>query len=226
MLNRVKHFFKRQKLKKLYRTKSFIEAYREHTDIRVEDDPHAAVGGMWEEIGKMQLSFLKSKGLEPQHTLLDLGCGTLRAGRHFGPYLNAENYTGVDVSPKAIEFSRNLVEEEGLSEKQPTLILNAAGDLKFDNIDGKFDYMIAQSVFTHLPESLIFECFDNLHKVLKGTFYFTIFSGEREQLREKTFQYPIEWFRETVESRGYVFQDCSADLNHPRKQVMLSATPR
>lgn len=212
------------KIKRLYREYGFIDAYRRHTDIRVKENPRTAIGGRWDEMGEMQLAFLRAKGLLPGNTLLDLGCGTLRAGRHLIPYLDTGKYTGVDISPEAIGFARRLVSEEGLSDKNPELILNTDGDMRFDNLPHRFDYIIAQSVFTHLPESFIHECFANLGRILDGTFYFTIHAGERSRVAEKTFQYPVRWVREIVESHGWKFEDCSGQYIHPGNQVMLSAS--
>jgi hypothetical protein len=38
------------------------------------------VGGMWEEIGKLQFDFLVQQGLKPSHCFLDIGCGSFRGG--------------------------------------------------------------------------------------------------------------------------------------------------
>jgi len=80
------------RIRALYDQKDYLEAYSRHTDIRVERDPHSAVGGMWEQIGQLQFDFLVNHGLEPNHKLLDIGCGTLRGGRHFITYLVPGNY--------------------------------------------------------------------------------------------------------------------------------------
>ncbi len=221
LINFLKKITKRRKLRKFYDSMSYIDAYREHQNLRVENNP---LGGYWEELGELQFSFLKPQGLEPEHRLLDLGCGTLRAGRHFIGYLEPRKYTGIELSRKSIDYGHSLVEEEGLSPKQPNLILNSDGNLRFECVDGRFDFMLAQSVFTHLPEPFILECFDNVGKVLGGTFYFTIIAVERAKISQKSFRYPVDWFRDVVESRGYVFADRSADYAHPGDQVMLMAS--
>ena len=41
------------------------------------------VGGLWDEIGALQIDFLRAQGLRPGDTLLDVGCGCLRGGVHF-----------------------------------------------------------------------------------------------------------------------------------------------
>ncbi len=34
------------------------------------------IGGLWDEMGQLQLEFMRLHGLLPQHRLLDLGCGS------------------------------------------------------------------------------------------------------------------------------------------------------
>ena len=47
----------------------------------VADGHHREViGGMWEELGRLQKRFLIEQGLKPDHRFLDMGCGSLRAG--------------------------------------------------------------------------------------------------------------------------------------------------
>jgi hypothetical protein len=48
---------------------------------RVSNGEHrAVVGGMWDELGALQLDFLRARGLRPDSRLLDIGCGSLRLG--------------------------------------------------------------------------------------------------------------------------------------------------
>jgi hypothetical protein len=47
----------------------------------------SVVGGLWDEIGRLQFNFLVAQGLKPEHYLLDVGCGTFRGGVHFIRYL-------------------------------------------------------------------------------------------------------------------------------------------
>ena len=49
------------------------------------DGHRAYVGGLWEALGSLQFKFMIDRGLEPQHVLLDVGCGTLRGGVRFIP---------------------------------------------------------------------------------------------------------------------------------------------
>ena len=47
-------------------------------------------------MGATQFRLLTSLGLRAHHKLLDFGCGSLRAGKLFIPYLDAANYHGQD----------------------------------------------------------------------------------------------------------------------------------
>jgi SAM-dependent methyltransferase len=66
----------------------------------------------------------------------------------------------------------------GLVEKQPMLV--AMGDFAFGRLDRRFDYALAQSVFTHLPLNNIIRCLMEIEKALVpgGEFYATIWENE------------------------------------------------
>jgi len=207
---------------RLYQTKDYLNAYSQHTDIRVERDPHAAVGGMWEEIGKLQFDFIVNRGLQSHHRLLDIGCGTLRGGRHFIKHLNSGNYSGIDISSKAIEYAMQLVEQEGLSKKQPRLLVGR--DLRFREFDGEvFDYLLAQSVFTHLKHEHIRECFQSISRIMNhdSVFFFTFAEAvEFKQTGLKDFHYPFSFFQSLADEFRFNLKNCSKDYEHPRGQHM------
>lgn len=48
-------------------------------------------------IGAAQFALLYALGLREYHRLLDIGCGSLRAGRMLISYLNSGGYTGVEA---------------------------------------------------------------------------------------------------------------------------------
>jgi len=217
-------------IKKLYREKACLEAYCEHTDIRVDCDPHEAVGGRWEEIGKLQFDFLLDIGLQPHHRLLDIGCGTLRGGRHFIKYLDAGNYSGMDISPRAIEYGRQLVEHEDLSEKQPRLLVSRNKNLRFKEFDGEvFDYLLAQSVFTHLKSEHIEECFRHIAGIMKKDTIFVFTFNEASEFKQtglKGFSYPFVFFQSLADEYGFNLKDRSEDYKHPVGQHMAMLSKR
>ena len=78
--------------------------YRQLTQEQINAGRHRdMVGGMWEEIGRLQFEFLRARGLKPRHRLLDIGCGSLRGGIHAINYLETGNYYGLDINLSLIE---------------------------------------------------------------------------------------------------------------------------
>jgi SAM-dependent methyltransferase len=80
-------------------------------------NPEAAVGSRshksWLAIGEMQFAYLRRHGLRPGHTMLEIGCGNLRAGRLFIEYLDEGHYTGVEISPAILAAAERTIEEYG-----------------------------------------------------------------------------------------------------------------
>ena len=176
-------------------------------------------------MGQLQLEFLVGQGLLPNHTFLDIGCGTLRGGRRIIAYLNRGNYWGIDISAKAIEYAGQLLREEQLSEKKPRLILLESKNQSFGELGGQlFDFLLAQSVFTHLPPQIIKECLRNIGRVMKPSsiFFFTFSAADSfNQTNRKHFCYPYSFFAELAQANHFVLKDRSECYNHPGGQKML-----
>jgi SAM-dependent methyltransferase len=135
---------------------------------------------LWEELGRLQFDYLVDHGLRPEHYLLDVGCGPLRGGLKFIPYLEPGHYYGVDKRADVIEESlRTELPQSGLAPRRPTVL--AMGDFGFERLNQNFDYAIAQSVFTHLSLNSIIRCLVNMDRVLVpgGQFFATFYLNER-----------------------------------------------
>lgn len=229
MYNKIKSFFKRgNKVDKLYSERNYLDAYKEHTNLRVNTDPKAAIGGDWELLGNLQKSFLIEEGLKPHNSLLDFGCGTLRAGRLLIPYLDKGNYTGIDISDGVIEEAKRMVEADtNLKNKNPIIIYNHDMDFEFKDLNGmKYDFIIAQSVVTHLLDEHVQEIFNNLNRVMSdnSVFYFTAFINDniiKMNVRNyKDVEYTTSFLRDTAEKNGYDIKECSK-YKHPKGQTMF-----
>ncbi|HEY2200624.1 MAG TPA: hypothetical protein VGH56_01955, partial [Solirubrobacteraceae bacterium] len=70
--------------------------WRVEGDLGVGMVGHRAyIGGRWEEYGQLEFDFMVERGLRPEHVMLDIACGSLRAGVRLIPYLDAGNYLGI-----------------------------------------------------------------------------------------------------------------------------------
>jgi SAM-dependent methyltransferase len=205
----------------------------------VDPDWHRRVIGnapYWEYMGKLQLDYLVERGLKPQHYLLDVGCGPLRAGIHLIEYLEAGHYAGIDRQAEVLETARQLeLPKHGLVEKQPHLLANHL--FEFDRFGMTFEYAIAQSVFTHMPLNNIMRCLVQISRVLKpgGRFYATIFENPHGKLfiddiqqsdecishyDSDFFHYGLDAIQFACEGTGLTVE-YEGDFGHPNNQKML-----
>ena len=92
-----------------------------------------------------------------------------------------------------------------------------------------FDVALAHSMFTHVPEDALGECFAHLHRVLKpsGVFFATFGEGPRgiDDKATGSFNYPCELFQSLCDRYGYSLS-IDEELKHPHKQKMMVITPR
>ncbi len=121
----------------------------------------------WEARGEFQLYLLKRMGLQPFHTVLDVGCGPIRGGKHLIGYLNRGNYCGTDFNLDLIRAAQDVVgKDPALAEKDPSLL--HVEKFEFSRIKTSFDYVLVFSVLNQCPEERdLF--FQNLPVLLKKT---------------------------------------------------------
>lgn len=194
-----------------------------------------AVGGLWEEIGKLQLGFLIEQGLKPEHYLLDIGCGSLRGGVCFIDYLDVGHYYGIEKEESLLRAARNIeLSKYGLEHKKPHLLLIDDFDLRSISQDVQFDFMLAQSVFTHLTPDMIELCLSRVMPRLRpaGAFYATFFESEDSEIdygkphpwrknERGVAKYPFSLFQRIAGKVGGSVRYIG-DWNHPRDQKMLA----
>lgn len=189
------------------------------------------VGGRWAEIGRLQFDFLVKNGLRPHHYLLDIACGSLRAGVHFIPYLDPGHYLGID---KEADLIRAGVEHELTPEqreiKKPQLV--TSGSFAFDEFESSPDFAMAQSLFTHVPAEVIADCIQKLRAVIspEGTFYATFFETEKPVLNPEVAHDhgKFEYTRQEMEAfgtHGGWRAEYIGEWNHPRGQVIVRYRP-
>jgi hypothetical protein len=224
IFHRIKRFLKTRQFSRLD-DDAYIKAYAQDTDRRISSNPQKGIGGMWEEMGELQFDFLKAQGLLPSHTLLDIGSGTLRGGRAFILYLKEGHHTGFDVSRRAIDAAEDLCRPEGLLIHNPRLLHVPEGRLDFSFLSDRYDFLLAQSVFTHLREPHIRECFKNIRNIMtkESRFFFTLYEANEPQvLGHKSFAYPFDSLKQmAADSEFTLFRH--PEYAHPRGHVMIEA---
>ena len=214
-----------------------------HYDLKAShftDNAHRNyVGGLWEEMGNLQFNFLVQQGLEPHHKMLDVGCGSLRGGRHFIEYLNKYNYYGTDINPSLIAAGRTkeLTREQNRKVRDSNFIASDNFDINFDCTN--FDYGLALSVFTHLPKDRVKECLAKLApKFRRGRFYASVFLCEEDEFDSKLdqkmgittyphtdpYHYTVRQLHEVASKTGWKMQ-LIGNFNHPRNQQIVLFTP-
>lgn len=204
---------------------------------RGEDWHRRGVGGRWDELGTLQLEFLKEQGLRPEHVLLDVGCGSLRGGVRFIDYLEPGHYWGIEKQAELLEAGRDVeLSRAGVAGKEPHLRVTGLFELDHVPAGVAFDFALAQSVFTHLRPELVRLCIERVTRRLApgGVFYATFFEGDEDVVgpshgwREDELQHP-RYRRETLRRLA---DEAGADLayvgawGHPRDQRMVAITPR
>ncbi len=151
-------------------------------------------------MGATQFALLYSLGLRARHRLLDIGCGSLRAGRLLIPYLDSQGYTGLDPNQWLIDqgiemnIGRDLVEA-----KQPTFVYNDS----FDVSDlPPFDFIVAQSVASHTGPAMTRQLMASVHQALspKGMAVVTFIHTGGAETSDEGWVYPqcVRYRRATI----------------------------
>ena len=104
-------------------------------------------------MGATQFRLLTALGLREHHRVLDFGCGSLRAGRLLIPYLLPGNYHGIEPNKWLVEDGiANQIGADMVRIKQPRFDDNA--EFRCDAFGTDFDFIVAQSIFSHTLREL------------------------------------------------------------------------
>ena len=190
------------------------------------------VGGMWHEIGRLQFDFLVARGLRPDHYFLDVACGSLRAGVHLIPYLEPGHYLGIDKEVGLIQAGIDQELGRAIYEaKRPMFVVD--DQFSFGRFGVQPDFVMAQSLFTHLTSAHIIQCLRKLTKVIAsgGEVYATFFEPEhpdhanpKQSNSTMRFSYTRDQMDAFGRASGFE-SEYIGDWHHPRGQLMIRYQP-
>src|SRR5213083_514418 len=100
-------------------------------------------------IAAMTFNLLTTLGLRQHHSLIDIGCGSLRIGRLLIPYLNEGNYFGLEPNEWLVdEGIKRELGEALVRIKRPTFFFSDSPETVI-RAKLSFDFALAQSIFSH-----------------------------------------------------------------------------
>jgi SAM-dependent methyltransferase len=128
-------------------------------------NPNQGVGGqdeLW--VAEFQTKILVENGLLPDHSLLELGCGTGRLLLGLSRFSGQDfKYLGIDLVDDLIGLTEKRIENLGLSSSS-FKTRKMKNELDYPS-GAKFDFMCAFSVYTHMEPEDIFNSLVKLRHV-------------------------------------------------------------
>ena len=198
-------------------------------------DPHyrAYVGPPedYDLIAAMTFNLLTTLGLRQHHSLLDVGCGSLRIGRLLIPYLNRGKYFGIEPAEWLVaEGIRQELGETVVQTKRPTFFFSDSPETVV-HAKVSFDFALAQSIFSHCGLDLIRGWLAAVSRSLAddGGLVATFLPNDEDSPRSG-WVYP-----DCVSYRPATLERAAADANlrfeildwkHPRQTWALFAAPK
>lgn len=159
-------------------TDALEKAIVESKSLRPGADHYRAYVGppaQYDFMGATQFNLLTGLGLREEHRLLDLGCGSLRAGKFLIQYLLPDRYFGVEPNSWLWQDAlKNEIGDAIAPIKKPTFF--AIDDFTLNDIStDSIDAAVAQSIYSHAGADVVLRSLKAVAKVLKpeGQFLFT-----------------------------------------------------
>lgn len=161
----------------------FLSSYLKQSKELLETHEEAqamslAVGGDFEAVGALEFCLLKQLGLRPEHSVIDVGCGSGRLANQLKAYLQG-TYVGIDVVPELFQYAQRLSARDDWR-------FYAAPGTTIPEAEASADFITFFSVFTHLQHEETYRYLQAAKRALKpgGNIVFSFLE----------FRLPIHWF--------------------------------
>jgi len=181
-------------------------------------------------ISANQFNLLTFLDLREDHYLLDVGCGSLRAGKLLIPYLLPERYHGIEPERWLVdEGIKNELGEDILAIKKP--VFEYDSNFTLSVFGRKFDFILAHSIFSHASERQIRRCLSEARKVMKPiSLFVATFARSDSNYDGNDWVYPgfvtytLDHMRQLFEEHGLA--SAILDWPHPEYQAWIVAALR
>lgn len=193
-------------------------------DRTIGDDHYRAYVGPASEydlVSAMTFNLLTVCGLRQHHRVLDIGCGSLRLGRLLIPYLNPGNYFGLEPNKWLVDDGiRYEVGPSFMQMRRATMV----HDTTLASLDAadKFDYMVAQSIFSHTAPDLLTQWLQEAACHLQDSGYLlaTIIEGDTPcegsgWIYPECVEFPLDYVRRVAAEQG--LEVLPLNWYHPRQ---------
>lgn len=177
-------------------------------------------------LSAMQFTLLTALGMREDHTLLDIGCGSLRGGKLSIAYLLPNHYYGIEPEQWLLEQGiESEIGKDFINLKRPTFSHDRNFTLSAFN--QKFDFILAQSIFSHTSQAQIKRCLEEAKKVMKPSAIFvaTFLEGDANYMGEE-WVYPgcvtftSEFIVDLVQQQGLMCKPLQ--WHHPNGQSWIA----
>jgi precorrin-6B methylase 2 len=197
-------------------------------------DPHyrAYVGPPqdYDLIAAMTFNLLTTLGLRQNHSLLDIGCGSLRVGRVLIPYLNRGKYFGIEPDEWLVkEGIKREIGDAVLQIKRPQFFFSDSPEV-LKEAKVSVDFALAQSIFSHSGIDIISGWLSAVSECLRscGALVATFLPSEKDSPRSgwvypECISFRPDTLKRMATLAGLRFE--VLDWRHPRQTWGLFAKP-
>jgi ubiquinone/menaquinone biosynthesis C-methylase UbiE len=151
---------------------TYEELYESHArEVQIDQVIGA---GDFELIGRIELDLLKMEGLQPEHTLVDLGCGIGRLAVHAIPTLTGGSYIGIDISQTMLKRAQSRI-AQAIPNPPCSVTWLKQTTSQFTLPERSVDMICAFSVFTHMEHEDTYRYLKDALRIVKpkGRFIFS-----------------------------------------------------